>query len=123
MTVPPRVLIVEDEPLIAMMLRDWVSDMGYDSIGPAHHVEAALALLERAKPDVALLDIALGSQHCFPVADALCARRIPFTFASGRGGTAIPPRYESVPVLLKPFVFERVRDAIVALLNGSARPR
>jgi len=121
--VQPRVLVVEDEPLIALMVCDWLGEMGYAPIGPAWNVKAALAFLERENLDAALLDVTLGSQHCFPVADALCERQIPFTFATGRGGTAIPSRHETVPVLVKPFVFEGVRDAIAKLLDGSAGSR
>src|SRR4051812_36415564 len=90
-----RVLVVEDETLIAMMIEDLLADMGCIVVGAAATIAQALALL--ADPafqiDGALLDVNLGGEKVFPVADALAQRAIPFVFATGYGKDALEPRH------------------------------
>lgn len=116
----PSVLIADDEPLISMMVKDWLAELGYDTIGPADSVANALRLLAGPRPDGAILDIALGNQECYPVADALRERGVPFAFATGYG-TVLEPRFKEVPILSKPFDFETVRTVIGELIGGNIR--
>jgi len=78
-----RILIVEDEMLIAMELETLFRRQDCDILGPAPSVSRALALLEHEHPNVAVLDLNLGGERCTPVADALLARGIPFVLATG----------------------------------------
>jgi CheY-like chemotaxis protein len=104
-TGPRRMLIVEDEALIAMYVEDVVSRFGYSVAGVVNNVEEALAFIETHEIDVAVLDINLRGKLVFPFADALMKRDIPFVFASSYGEGGIPARYRvgPVPVVQKPF--------------------
>lgn len=106
-----RVLIAEDDPLIAMLLDDALSEAGAQVLGPAANVADGLALL-MALPHAALLDLNLQGQTCEALADALAARGIPFAIASGDSTDTPLPRHPCVPLLHKPFP----PDAAVALL-------
>lgn len=97
-----HILLVEDEPIIAMALAEDIEAEGAHVIGPADRVERALDLIDIRWPDAAILDIALRSEPCFPVADALLARNTPFVFTSGYDAALIPPAYRKVPVITKP---------------------
>jgi DNA-binding response OmpR family regulator len=84
----PRVLIVEDEPLIAMLVQEWLEELGCKVIGPAASVSGALELIAGAELEGAVLDVSLGKEESFPIADELRKRRVPFVFATGYGATA-----------------------------------
>lgn len=99
----PRVLIVEDEPFIAMMLEEHLLDAGCEVAGTAPNLEKGLALAGSTEMDLAILDMILGSQPSFPVADILAARGIPFMFASGFGSNSLPEEHRGQLVLNKPF--------------------
>jgi CheY-like chemotaxis protein len=103
MPMPDRVLIVEDESLLLMLLEDLLDDLGYEVAGTAGSVEEALASLDRLQVDLALVDVNLGGTASFPVADALTARGIPFLFTTGYGALGLPPEYAQAAVLQKPF--------------------
>jgi CheY-like chemotaxis protein len=111
-----RVLVLDDEPLIAMMLSDWLGELGHEAVGPAEDAETALALCERGAIDAAILDLSLGTGNSHAVADALAAHGVPFAFATGHGNAPDGP-HASVPVLGKPFDFEAVK-AMVSRLTG-----
>jgi DNA-binding response OmpR family regulator len=113
----PRVLVLEDEPLIAMMMRDWLAELGCETLGPAQTVQAALALIESNPPNAAILDICVGKEDCFPVADRLQDQAIPFAFSTGRAGDNIACRHQTAPRLSKPFDFDAVRGVISKLLK------
>jgi CheY-like chemotaxis protein len=116
MAKPARILVLDDEPLIAMMLQDCLVDLGCEAVGPAHTVEAALALLEGGAVDGAILDVSLAAGDSYPVADALQRRSIPFVFATGQATSGIEPRFKSAPILAKPFDFKAVQRAIAAMM-------
>ncbi len=98
-----RVLIVEDDYLIAEDLREQLLSCGAVVLGPVACVADALALLEDgAVPDMAILDIGLGGGKVYPVADALRRRGIPFVFATGYDSWSIPDAYADVPRSEKP---------------------
>ena len=105
------VMIVEDEPLIAMALEMLVQDEdGGVVVGPFAAVASALEGLERAERiDIALLDVNLGREPVWPVADALAAGSVPFVFTSGQGPKGIPDRFATAEVLVKPVPDEQVR--------------
>jgi CheY-like chemotaxis protein len=103
-----RILVVEDNFLLAETLRDLLEDCGCQLIGPAPRVAAALPLCTRDL-DGALLDINLGSETCFDVADRLSEQGIPFMFLSGYSDAAIvPARFDGVPRLAKPYDREAI---------------
>lgn len=98
-----RVLVVEDEVLVAMLLEDMLSDFGCSVVGPAPTIAEALPLATEADIDVAVLDLNLGGQPVYPVADALRARGLPYVFASGYGAGNLDEAHRDAPMLQKPF--------------------
>lgn len=111
-------LIVEDEPIIAMMLEEYLLDAGCEVAAMAQNLEKGLALARSTEVDVAILDMSLGSQSSFPVADILAARGIPFLFASGFGSNSLPDAHRGKIVLNKPFHFpDLVKSLNLALGN------
>lgn len=115
----PRVLIVEDEPLIALMLADMLADLGYDVAANVTQVAEALSVLADTAIDAALLDVNLGTQKIDPVADLLAERGTPFLFTTGYGDAGVPPMHIGRPILQKPFHFEELSAALRSLI-GSA---
>ncbi|MFZ2031559.1 MAG: response regulator [Vitreimonas sp.] len=113
-----RVLVVEDEMLLALSLEDILNDMGIETVGPAMHLEEALALAETDPLDFAILDINLGgTARSYPVAKRLLERNVPFLFMSGYGDAGVGGEFASVPVLGKPASPELVADAVRRGLN------
>lgn len=101
-----RILIVEDEPLIAMMLSDLVEDLGHEVHGSCETLAEAHASASAGGFDLAILDIHLGDEDIWPVAEAMQQSNLPFLFASG-GHIAPPPAaFENVPVLSKPYTID-----------------
>jgi DNA-binding response OmpR family regulator len=116
MTAPQRVLIVEDEPLIAMMLEDFLDILGKTVAGSADCVADALARIQDGGIDAAILDVNLrGGEKSWPIADALAAADVPFVLATGGSGDAVEPRHRSRPVLPKPFTMDGVEKALAEL--------
>jgi DNA-binding response OmpR family regulator len=109
-----HVLIVEDEPLIAMAMEMLVQDEdGGVALGPHGAVAPALGEVEQAgRIDVAMLDCNLGREASWPVADALAARGVPFAFTSGKGASEIPARFQGRPVFPKPVDDEKLKRFI-----------
>ena len=111
-----RVLLVEDEPLIAMMLEDFLDALDRQHAGTADSVAAALPMVEAGALDAAILDVNLrGGEKSFAIAEALAAKNIPFVFASGGGGEDIAPEYRDRPMLPKPYTMEGVEQALAKL--------
>ena len=108
----PRILIVEDEPLIAMMLEDFILSLGHEVCGPCESVSEALAAVEREEFDLAILDVNLKGESVWPVAAVLRERRIPFILASGGHVDRPPPEFENVPMIDKPYTIDRVTNAL-----------
>ena len=98
-----KVLVVEDEMLVSMLVEDMLSDLGCLVVGPAAELEEAMHLAQNADIDLALLDVNLGGKPIFPVADALKARGVPFAFASGYGEAGLSEDHRGASVLQKPF--------------------
>jgi DNA-binding response OmpR family regulator len=112
-----RILIVEDEMMIAMLIEDMVQDLGYEPIGPAMTVDKAVALATAETLDAAILDVNLGDgAPSTPVAEALKSRGVPFLFATGYGSRGRPDAFEEAPVLQKPFSIDDLSGALSQLL-------
>jgi DNA-binding response OmpR family regulator len=117
MTAAQRILIVEDEPLIAMMLEDFLDMLGKQNAGTADCCEAALALIAGGDIDAAILDVNLrGGEKSWPIADALAETNIPFVFATGGSGDSIIDAHRNRPTLAKPFTMDGVEAALNALI-------
>lgn len=95
-------MVVEDQYLNAIEAQRLIEALGGRILGPAPTVRRAMALLETSRPDLALLDVNLGDESVFPLADGLSERGVPFVFVSGYENSMIPENYRSVPCLTKP---------------------
>lgn len=98
-----RVLVVEDEMMVSMLIEDMLSDMGCTVVGPASRLDEAMELVSSAELDCAVLDVNLGGQPIFPVADKLREKGAPFAFATGYGDAGLRDVDRDSPVLQKPF--------------------
>jgi DNA-binding response OmpR family regulator len=107
-----RILVVEDEAMIAMMLEDDLVEAGATVLGPVATVAAAIRLIEEAIADgglhAAVLDLNLGGERAKPVADRLASRGVPFLFATGYGVGCDTGGHDSKPMLHKPFSAEQI---------------
>jgi CheY-like chemotaxis protein len=112
-----RILIVDDEPMIAAMLADWVAELGHEAAGPASNVASALALIESAAPDAAIVDISLGAETGYPIAGRLAEGKIPFFFASGYAEGSLTPPFSGARVITKPFDFAGVQAAVAEMIG------
>ncbi len=100
-----KVLVVEDEAMVAMLIEDMVASCGHSPMGPAATLEEAHRCIEEGGFDVALLDVNLGGQACgYDIADTLTALSVPFAFVSGYASDGLASRYSHVPRLQKPFM-------------------
>jgi CheY-like chemotaxis protein len=106
--------------MIAMLLDDWVNDLGHETLGPSHTISSALALIETSPPDAAIIDVSLGSGSGYQVAEVLSERNIPFVFATGHGKMGLAPRFAGTPILVKPFNLADVGAALSKMLDGKA---
>jgi CheY-like chemotaxis protein len=115
-----KVLVVEDEALVSMLVEDMLTDLGCLVVGPAAEIEEALRLVGDADIDAALLDVNLGGRPIFPVADALKARGVPFAFASGYGEAGLSEAHRGALVLQKPFREADLRRVLEELAARTA---
>ena len=99
-----RILIVEDEIIVAMFMEDMLAEYGYQVAGVASRLEEAMARAEAPDFAVAVLDVHLNGKDVFPLADRLAEQGLPFVFATGYGARGIPERHAGRPVLQKPFL-------------------
>lgn len=102
-----RVLLVEDENLVALLLEDMLAELGHSVVGPLAHLEKALEAAQCEAIDFAILDVNISGKEAYPVAKRLAARGIPFAFSTGYGRRSLPEQYRDRPTLQKPF---RQRD-------------
>lgn len=116
-----RVLLVEDEILVAMLIEDMIDTMGLDHVATANRLEQGIALASELDIDCAILDVNLAGARSFPIADVLKKRGIPFVFATGYGRDGIAEPHSDVPVLGKPLRLQDLRDAIERLAAGCAQ--
>ena len=112
-----RILVVEDEVLIAMLLETALEDAGCVVVGPFARLDEALEAARRGDFDAALLDVNLGGEKVFPVAELLAARNIPFLLLSGYGDKASPPGHADWPTIGKPFNTDELLLALGQLVG------
>jgi CheY-like chemotaxis protein len=98
-----RILVVEDEMFVAMLVEDLLRDLGCDVVGPASNVADALKLAAGEQIDGAVLDVNLGGERVFAVADSLRSSAVPFVFVTGYGRSALTAAYDQHPMIQKPF--------------------
>ena len=116
-----RLLVLEDEALMSMLIEDQVIELGFSVVGPAATVKQALALCATEPIDGALLDVNLGGgQRSDPVADYLERRNVPFLFVTGYGQAGLDPRFAERAVLQKPFALPDLRRELNALFLAAA---
>jgi CheY-like chemotaxis protein len=115
-----NVLIVEDEPLISMMLEDFLLSLGHEVAGICESVEDTLARIGQGGIDVAIVDVHLrGGEKVWPVADRLAELGIPFVFATGGHVEAPPARHAGAPVLAKPFTIDAIEPVLERACAGA----
>ena len=117
---PHTILIVEDEPLIAMMLEDFLLSQGHEVRGPCESVAEGLAAVAADDFDLAILDVNLKGESVWPVATALRAKDIPFVLASGGHDEAPPAEFADTPMIEKPYTIDRVLPVIRDALGGAS---
>lgn len=116
MTSARRILIVEDEPLITMMLEDFLEILGYEVAGSAECTTTAFEAIATGDFDAAILDVNLrGGEKCWPVADMLSGSAIPFVLATGGSIDAVPEHYRDRPTLTKPYTLDGIRQVLASL--------
>ncbi|HEY8380601.1 MAG TPA: response regulator [Microvirga sp.] len=108
-----RVLVVEDEAAISLLLEDMLLDFGCEVIGPAARLSAALDAVNRETIDLAILDVNVAGEPIYPVADALVERGIAFVFSTGYGSAGIKDAYRDRPVLQKPFAQHDLKQKLL----------
>jgi CheY-like chemotaxis protein len=115
-----RILVVEDEMFVAMLVEDLLADLGCEVVGPASSVDQALKLLINAAPlDGALLDVNLGQEKVYPVAEALRRNQVPYIFVTGYGTAGLEQAYRNDPTIQKPFDPERFGFEVARGLQAS----
>ena len=118
------ILIVEDEPLIAMMLEDFLDSLGHRIAGSCESVEDALAVVERGDFDIAIIDVQLkNGEKVWPVADRLADAGKPFVLATGGHVEPPPARHADAPVLSKPYTIDSIEPAMEEALGRVAVSR
>lgn len=111
---PKRVLLVEDEFLIAMDLAEELEARDHHVLGPFRAAAEALAAIEDTPIDVALLDVSLHDGECWALADALRARSVTVVFLSGRRESDLPERFRGAPLIGKPVAYDRLLSLLDA---------
>ena len=111
-----RVLIVEDEALVAMLLADYLEELGHEVTATAASVADALVAIADAPPDLAIVDCALSEgEASWPVADQLAEQSVPFLFSSGSSRAELPAAHADAPMLLKPYTLNALQVALTDL--------
>jgi CheY-like chemotaxis protein len=112
-----RILVVEDELMIRMLLEDMLGELGYTVAAEAARIDEALEAAKTADFDVAILDVNLNGQTIAPVAEVLAARGTPFVFATGYGERGLPEAYRDRPTLKKPFQMDGLSRMLASALS------
>jgi two-component sensor histidine kinase/DNA-binding response OmpR family regulator len=115
----PRVLLVEDEALVAMMIQECLAEFGYQVVGPICTASEAAAKAKDGPLEAAVLDINLGDGAVYPIADILAARGVPFIFVTGYDADSVDARFRKIPILQKPIEREMLKKAFVVAAQAS----
>jgi CheY-like chemotaxis protein len=113
-----RVLVVEDESMILMLIEDMLAEMGCTVAGVASDVQEALTMMSLVRFDAAIVDINLNGTWSVPVAERLHDMRTPFVLSTGYGVSDASPAFSGVPIVAKPFEQKDLRTALVAALDA-----
>lgn len=112
-----RILVVEDEALVAMQLEDMLGELGHEVAASCARLDEAVATARTVVCDMAVLDINLSGQKSFPVAEMLKSRGVPFLFATGYGSSVLPPGLADTRVLHKPYSLDDLKSALLHVLT------
>ncbi len=115
-----RIFIVEDEPLIRLLLEDMLQDLGYAVAAEATRIDEALQFARTGAFDLAILDVNVNGKDTAAVADVLAARGRPFVIVTGYGPHGLPPAHRGRPTLMKPFERESLKRMVAAAIAQSA---
>src|SRR5215831_19010707 len=115
-----RVLVVEDEILVAMMMKDILTELGFSVIGPFSRLAEAMVAAVHDDIDAGIIDVNLGGEFVYPVADVLVAREIPFVFITGYGVESIDSRFGYVPIVKKPVQRQVLQKIFIPADKGEA---
>jgi CheY-like chemotaxis protein len=115
----PRLLVVEDEYLIRMLLEDMLVDLGYDVAAAVGSIAEASQFAASGDFNAAILDVNLDGQQIYPVAEILAKRGLPFVFVTGYGERSLPEPYRDRPALQKPFQAEQLKAMLDGLLSAA----
>jgi CheY-like chemotaxis protein len=116
-----RILVVEDEAMISMLLEDMVSDCGGEIVGPVATFDVALALAREAEFSVAVLDLNLNGTLSYPIAEVILDRGIPVIFATGYGASGLLEKFRDCATLQKPFTQKDFAEAIAVACPASCK--
>jgi DNA-binding response OmpR family regulator len=112
-----RVLVVEDEPLVAMLIEQYLTEFGCVVACSARRIANGLESIDENRIGAAVLDVNVAGESVSPIAEALEEREIPFIFVSGYGARGVEPRWNGRPVLQKPFDAQDLRSALIVSLK------
>jgi len=118
-----RVIVVEDETLVAILLEDMLGELGCEVLGTAQRIAKALDLVGQTTPDAAVLDVNIAGDEVYPVAAALAARDIPFVFATGYGARGLNDTWRDRPIVQKPFQIDHLAQGLLAALGAGPSGR
>ena len=113
-----RVLVVEDEAIVSMLVEEFLEELGCEVAATASRLDDALEKAGSVPVDLAVLDVNLAGRLSYPVAELLLARGVPVVFATGYGSAALPAALHGVTVLSKPFQQEQLAAALQAARQG-----
>ncbi|AMZ70966.1 MULTISPECIES: response regulator [Pseudomonas] len=114
-----RVLVVEDEGAVALLIEDMLEEFGCEVVASVARLAAARDMAGSVQVDLAILDVNLAGERVFPVAEILRGRHIPFLFSTGYGASGLPAEYAGCPVLHKPFSQSELQQKIAVTLTGA----
>jgi CheY-like chemotaxis protein len=112
-----RILVVEDEAMVAMMLEDILSELGHTVVGPVHRMPKAIELCETELLDFALLDVHVAGEEVYAAADRLIGRGVPFVFTTGYGKRGLKEGYRDQPILQKPFSVKDLSEILANIIQ------
>jgi DNA-binding response OmpR family regulator len=115
-----RVFVVEDEPMIRIMVTDMLGELGHTIAAEAGHLDQALELAQSAELDLAILDVNLKGRLITPVAELIRVRKLPIIFATGYGAEGLPEQFRDLPALQKPFQLETLAAMIDNVMGRRA---
>jgi len=116
-----RVLVIEDESMVTMLLQDFLDEIGCDVVGVASRLKEAFEKIDVLTFDVAILDVNLNGQQTLPVARALMDRGRAIVFATGYAATTVPAEFHKVPILQKPFQQKDLERALRSAIDAAER--